>query len=210
MLIAGGGGQTPPPQAVELFDPAAGRFSTGPSLSVPHVGTAGARLPDGRILIAGGCGITLPHCGGPSITICEIYDPATNTLSQTGSLRQGSGAHALVTLPTGRVLLAGGTSANLLTVLGRAELYDPTDGTWTTTSPLSEARVDAAAALLPDGRALVGGGRAATPIGSVELFYPGVAQQCRVCQLDGACTTLGRGTRCAGGHCDGAGACLAP
>jgi hypothetical protein len=52
----------------ELFDSATGRFQAGPRLRRPRVGHAAFRLPDGRVVIAGGWQGADPTAG------TEIYD----------------------------------------------------------------------------------------------------------------------------------------
>src|SRR4051794_7047971 len=68
-------------------------FATEPagSMSIARYAHKAATLPDGRVLIAGG------HTVSGSITSmtasAEIYDPATRSFSQTGSLATARGEH---------------------------------------------------------------------------------------------------------------------
>jgi galactose oxidase-like protein/Kelch motif protein len=41
----------------EIYDPATGRFSAGPSMSMPRTGHAAVLLPSGKVLLAGGAGV---------------------------------------------------------------------------------------------------------------------------------------------------------
>jgi hypothetical protein len=80
--------------------------------------------------------------------------------------------HTADLLPSGKVLVAGGLNAALLS---SAELYDPGSGTWTVTGSMSTARWSDASAALLDGRVLVTGGadEAFTTIyNSAELYDP--------------------------------------
>src|SRR5262249_239361 len=83
----------------------------------------------------------------------ELYDPATETWSFTGSLNFGrSGGDSATLLPSGKVLLVGDTNYY------NAELYDPATGTWSVTALLNSRRFDHTASLLPNGKVLVAGG----------------------------------------------------
>ena len=60
----------------EVFDPATGLWSLGPELSEPRVAHSATVLPDGRVLIVGGIGLTRSE--NPEIyplTASEIIDP---------------------------------------------------------------------------------------------------------------------------------------
>jgi len=72
-------------------------------------------LQDGRVLIVGGHGIftDAPNSvmvGSLIYTDCEIHDPQTGRFSATGELNVGRESHAAVRLPSGEVLVAGGSS----------------------------------------------------------------------------------------------------
>ena len=61
-------------------------------------------LPYGKVLVAGG-----------SVTVvlssAELYDPATGSWSNTGSLGTARDEHTATLLPNGKVLVAGGLVA---------------------------------------------------------------------------------------------------
>jgi uncharacterized protein (TIGR03382 family) len=220
VLVVGGGDDKTQtfPQAAEIFDPSAGAgtFSPGPNMiKAVRMAHVGARLLDGRILYCGACGPQAPGsavCSGLADATCELYDAQSNTIISTGNLKQGSAASSMLTLATGQVLIAGGTSSGA--ALNRAELYDPATGSWSLTGTLAGERYDAGMALLPDGRVLIAGGRKGSTQGSTflattETYEPqGVPITCRVCQIDGTCVTLKDGTPCTSGACL-AGNCVA-
>jgi len=85
--------------SAELYDPATGRFSTDGDMSFKRfklIATA-IRLPDGRVLIAGGA--ERP----------EIYDPATKSFQPVkGTVGEGRYFSTATLLSDGRVLIAGG------------------------------------------------------------------------------------------------------
>jgi hypothetical protein len=85
---------------------------------------------------------------------------------------QARAHYATAVLADGRVLIAGGMTANH-DFTSAAEIYDPRTRAFTPVQRLHEARGDAAAAVLSDGRVLIAGGW--TPQGvahSTEIFDP--------------------------------------
>ena len=54
------------------------------SINNPHDGAACVMLPDGRVLVAGGFSSRI---GVGQSTVCDIYDPATNSFSSTGNMQ---------------------------------------------------------------------------------------------------------------------------
>ena len=198
VAIVGGGVGGTGTQAILIFDPVTQLFTDGPTVAY-RFNHAGARLPDGRILYCGGCTGGSP-CEGPALDTCEIFDGTTATA--TGALTQGgSGMHSMITLPTGKVLLVGGTTSGS-TTRSRAELYDPATGQWTATGSLTTGRYQAAIGLLGNGRAVIAGGRfgptisGSTAVGTAEIYDPGTPLVCKVQQLDGTTNTLTNGTSC--------------
>jgi galactose oxidase-like protein/Kelch motif protein len=112
VLVVGGsdGGQTGFPvyyADAEVFDPATGLFTTTGSLEFPREFTTASRLPDGRILVAGG----LRTAGGPGYGVVpetEIYDPATGEFTRSEDMPVPLDEPAAVVLDDQRVLLLGG------------------------------------------------------------------------------------------------------
>src|SRR5436190_6260719 len=81
--------------------------------------------------------------------------------------------HTATLLPNGEVLVAGGTSNDLITSLASAELYDPIARTWTATGSMTTARGIHTATLLPSGQVLVAGGfDGFDHLASSELYDP--------------------------------------
>jgi hypothetical protein len=176
--------------APQIYDPTTGAFSLAGPYADLHVyifpdgssaGTSGltsvpaTSLSDGKVLIL----------SEPS---AELYDPATNTFSVTGSMVavDEGGAWGKPTqiiyrtatlMKNEKVLVAGGNPEYYDTgdfPLSRAELYDPA-GTFTATNSMHVARFAHAATLMPDGTVLITGGRTgaffeATALG--ELYNP--------------------------------------
>jgi hypothetical protein len=128
-------------------------------------------LADGRVLIAGGA--IGPAGGAPVTNLAEIFDPATNTFSATGSMTTERGWHSATLLKSGKVLIVGGNDFSFTgnsVALSTAELYDPASGTFTRTagSPVVTHERHTAT-LLQDGKVLITGG---TSLGFAELYDP--------------------------------------
>src|SRR6266568_1093274 len=156
-LITGGVSGSSALASVDLFD-TTGSFCAAP-LCVPPASMNFARskhtatvLQDGRVLVAGGIG-----GGGTPVASAEIYDPAANTWTVTGSLLTARSGHTASLLQNGTVLIAGGDSSGV--AQSSLEIYDPTSGAFAfTVGALSSPRESHAAAVLQDGRVLLVGG----------------------------------------------------
>lgn len=104
VLIAG----SPSSSASELYDPDLGTWSYTGSMNVVRRGAAIAMLPDGKVLAAGGS-----IYGGPSTTTsAEVYDPVLETWSPIVSMNAAFPGKAVL-LQNGKVLVAGGTNAEI-------------------------------------------------------------------------------------------------
>lgn len=149
-------------------DGGSGTFTCTGSLSVARDVPAGAGLPDGTALVAGGWNVATGV-----LTSAEIYDPATGAFTPagemaTGHLWGGWGA-SLPVLTSGKVLVAGGLDA-AGQVTPVAELYDPSSQTFSTTSPMPVGAISMSPVVLEDGSVLfVGGWNSVTPQTAAEL-----------------------------------------
>ena len=165
VFVSGGGDGTiflPNSTATtELYQPLDRSFSPGPDLSEPRTFHTSTLLPDGRVLIAGGC-----NAAGVVSATCEIYDHATGTLSPAASMDHGRIGHTATLLPDGRVLVAGGlgnyigADSFLAFVLSSArdtaEIYDPLTDSWSpAANTMSTVRSGHTAEPLADGRVLL-------------------------------------------------------
>ena len=97
----------------------------------------------------------------PARIACVTAFVLVTTLSfawtPTGSLRTARASQTATLLPSGLVLVAGGTGdAN--NALASSELYNSASGAWSSTGELNVARVSARAVLLPNGTVLAIGG----------------------------------------------------
>ena len=120
------------------------------------------RLSDGRILVAGGSGVS------GALASTEIYLPAGAFIPGPPMYAQRSG-HTCTLLNDGRVLAAGGDTD----ATGSAEIFDPVSGAWEFVAGTGEARSGHTATLLPEGQVLIAGGDGGNgPLDSIEIFDP--------------------------------------
>ena len=113
--------------------------------------------------------------GDVSQDIAEIFDPATETFTLTGSLNVHRNSHAATLLPSGQVLITSGRSGKFPkgvdqhVCLGDPELYDPISGTFSLMSGYTYDNIcTGRSTVLNNGKVLI------LPIsGSANLFDPG-------------------------------------
>jgi hypothetical protein len=180
VLLVGGDDSQP---TAELYDPATGTFTRTDSLSTAQrFGMAAALLRDGRVLIVGGTNMEGDDVTKWPLGFGEVYDPITGRFSRTGPMVQPRQyLWSALTLPDGRVLVAGGdfpdapagaTSAQSMH-LSSVELYDPETGEFVPGGSLLVPRSAHSLSLLPDGRVLFAGGWGPDgPIASAEIYDP--------------------------------------
>lgn len=175
-----------------------GVFIPTGSMMEARIDATATRLPDGRVLIAGGWsqlraglidGETDKDVG--ALATAEIFDPVIGTFSATGSMTQARRNATATLLADGRVLIAGGFGSarsadggeNLRESLDSAEIHDPVTGTFSAVGGMTSTRAFHSATLLEDGSVLLAGGlgylggQAPTapgsgPLDSVESYDP--------------------------------------
>jgi galactose oxidase-like protein/Kelch motif protein len=166
LVAAGGTSEDDSLVSAELYDPATMVWSLTGSLTGRRHEHSATLLPNGMVLVAGGYDTSF---GGGNLATCELYNPATETWTTTGSMHDARSHQSAILLNTGKVLVAAGSAGAWL---ASAELYDPNTGTWTTTGSLATARVFQTATLLPSGKVLVVGGGNGVSYASAELYDP--------------------------------------
>ena len=123
------------------------------------------------MLVAGGEG-----SDGGVLASSELYDPATDTWSATGSMTTARVDHTATRLKRGNVLVAGGLDASFF-LTASAETYHPATGVWRTVGSMNTARQLHTATLLDNGQVLAAGGldSSLNLLASAELFTPPTA-----------------------------------
>ena len=180
ILIVGGGGSSmvgvPPGLNVTgtalLMDPSTLTVTAAGSLKVARGHHQAALLPSGKVLVFGGATASAkPNTTkAPALASAEIYDPATDTWSNAGSMVSPRFAAASAVLKSGKVLVLGG--AHEEASWSSAEVFDPATGSWSATGSMKIDRIFASTTVLESGRVLVACGKKANVafLGSSELF----------------------------------------
>lgn len=151
----------------EVFDPKRRVFLRLASHTTqPRFGAIAASLPDGEVLIGGGC------CDMEVARGAETFNPRTGKFEAVrGKMVQARSGAIAAPLPDGKVLIAGGVWKDNL-ALSTAEIFNPKVRRFTRVrSAMTEPRQGAAAAPLADGSVLIVGGDGAGG-GTAELFDP--------------------------------------
>ncbi len=153
-----------------------GSWSDGPRRNFPAWRGYGSAVmyEPGKVLYVGG--------GDPPTNTAEVIDlnAASPAWTYTGAMAFARRHMNATLLPTGDVLVTGGTSApgfnNAAGAVHAAELWSPTTGTWTTLASNAVIRMyHSTTLLLPDGRVLhtgSGDGANAPRELNYELFSP--------------------------------------
>jgi hypothetical protein len=159
VLIVGGWieavtGQLAATARAEVFDPVSGAFTETGALGRARTDHAAIRLADGRVLVTGGSALEGTFLR--DLDDAEVYDPATGRFAAlTPRMTHTRATHALLDVGSGRLLLAGGSDADL-----RLELFTPATTTFTAMPavPADGTRYNPAGATFASGAAIVAGG----------------------------------------------------
>ncbi|MGH3521308.1 MAG: kelch repeat-containing protein, partial [Mycobacterium sp.] len=158
VLVAGGlagsaaepGSPQGPLASAELYDPVTRTWTRTGDMAVARYGHTATLLPDGEVLVVGGFGV---RGRNDYLQSAELYDPATGRWRPAAIPTAGRAGQTATLLPTGSVLVVGGSPLFLDSFtrpasLATAELYDPAANRWTTTRLLNTGRGVATATLL--------------------------------------------------------------
>jgi hypothetical protein len=149
VLVTGGSEDGRVLSSAEIYDPRTGRFVPAGRMTVPRHKHAAVTLRGGSVLVVGGSNDQDFHGRYRS---AELYEPSRVRFVRVGQMSQARFKipDAVVRLPSGRVLVAGGAR--------RAELYDPASRRFSSVGDTGGAYSFATATLLRGGRVLVAGG----------------------------------------------------
>jgi hypothetical protein len=157
--------------STELYDPDTKTFRAGATLLQARQSHSAWVLPNGLVLISGGNN----HPSGDwdiqtsFLSSAELYDPAADTFTTTGSKYNATSGGNSYLLWTGKLLVAGGGT-------NKAELYTPempgTVETWVAANNMHTARANTNYSYLDDGRVIMIGGldSSGNPLASAELY----------------------------------------
>ena len=136
-----------------------GVFVPTGSMATARAGATATLLPDGEVLVAGGCKPAVPVSASVLAT-AELYDPATGAFRPTGAMTVGHCTATAASLPDGQVLILGGDSYtnDRNTPIDAAEVYDSRTATFTAVGRMLIPREGAVATPLANGNVLVTGG----------------------------------------------------
>src|SRR5258708_14108060 len=167
VIVAGGNTNTVQFASVELYNAANGHWTLKGSMNHANPGAL-TLLQNGQVLSNG--------------ADVELYNPSTGKWTVTGSMHTARYNFTQTSLPTGKVLVAGGydkTCPSSCPGLSSAELYDPSTGTWSMTGSMHTGRWAHTATLLANGLGLVAGGYegpgASNGLATAELYNPSTA-----------------------------------
>jgi hypothetical protein len=167
VLVAGGDASastvSAPQATADLIDPQGRAATRAVNMGAGRAGQTATLLLDGRVLVTGGTS------GTPR---AEVYAPALGTWSAVAAPAAARRFSAAVLLPSGQVLVAGGSDS---AALSSAEVYNAATNTWAAAAGMSTARWELTLTLLQNGQVLATGGsggvgRTAPPTGSAEIF----------------------------------------
>ena len=170
VMVAGGmSGQRDPLASTEIWDPATGEWAPGPTMNRAHDLMGAVTLPDGRLMMIGGASKDEDGLQVSLTAESEIFDPETNTWSETAPMLERRVNQTATLLADGRVLVVGGGKVDG-PYIKTAEIYDPATDAWTATPEMSRGRAFHSTTLLADGRVLVVGGRG--KVRQAEIYDP--------------------------------------
>ncbi|MFI7121770.1 Kelch repeat-containing protein [Amycolatopsis sp. NPDC049868] len=146
--------------SAEIYDPGPGKWSPVASMHEPRYSHSATLLPDGKVLVAGGCAVRSPR-SHRALRSAEIYDPATDQWTVIDPMTDTRFGHPALRIKGDKVLMVGGivtAGQSQYAPLAYCELFDPVTRKWTPTGSLASPRKGHQATELSDGTVLVTGG----------------------------------------------------
>lgn len=121
--------------SAELYDPSTGAWTPTGSMSTARAFHSATLLPNGTVLVTGGCSTTPTNNYCLAFASAEVYNPRLGLWSPTGAMAAARSSHTATRLSNGQVLVTGGEDCVYTSgggdecpVLTGAELYTPGPG----------------------------------------------------------------------------------
>ena len=180
--VAGGIGNGRTTDSAAVFEPASRKWRV--IAAMPHARNHAASATDGtRLFVFGGRG---PGSGDSNVVAngfddVQIYDPATNSWTTSGSTPSAPRRLPIARGGTGKAVFlngefwviggetSSGTGATKSNTYSRVDIYDPRSNRWRTGAPLPTAR-HGIFPVLAEGRILVAGGGHSAGFGGSNTF----------------------------------------
>ncbi len=140
------------------------------SMLSPRAGHTSTLLPNGKVLIAGGC--ISRGCEAAVTNSAELFDPKANSFRAVAGMTEARVGHQAVRLDYGRVLILGGWTG--LGVAAKVEIFDSALDSFRVVGQMHQGRDGFTATRLLDGRVLITGGYlgAIQRLASAEIYDP--------------------------------------
>jgi len=148
--------KTKPLKTSEIYDPATDTWIAGPAMVTERSHFGSAVLSDGRLMVAGGHGLSGTFL--TQLTSTEIFNPTTKTWTTAASMYDDRSDGELVPLASGTAVITGGWNDYEYGALRTIEYFNGT--TWSTIAGkgMTEPRMYHVAAKLSDTRILLAAG----------------------------------------------------
>ncbi len=166
ILITGGETNSGAIAKSYLYDPKTETVETLPNLSTRRVEHSATLLEDGRVLLAGGS-LSWNTAYENRVTL-ELFDPGAKSFSRLDAPSDFRPNRTATLLPSGSLLLAGGTAAGT----AYCELWRPSTRDTVPTDTMTTARTGHTATTLDTGSVLMIGGQYwEEPTTTAEVFH---------------------------------------
>ena len=136
--------------ALEIYNPATGRWTTGAPMPTPRYDPAMATAPDGRIYVIGGFGDAIYNISN----VVEVYSPVTRAWTTAAPIPEPRrGLADAVTGSDGLIYLIGGCEVVIkpsgwdCANTRRVDVYSPDTNTWQSVEPTLEDHREGAAVI---------------------------------------------------------------
>ncbi|WP_413582326.1 Kelch repeat-containing protein [Bdellovibrio sp. HCB288] len=147
----------------DVYDPDTGTWSTLTPRSTPAALDTAFTISETEIIFIGPFGVSK-------------YDIPAATWSTLASPSFARMNGVVVKLPSGKILVTGGTDMSTNSALAVSEIYNPADDTWSLAASLDKPMTNLSGLLLPSGKVAVIGGFESTsatqPESTVRLYDP--------------------------------------